>query len=77
MKYHTIDNVIFKSQADIDECEKHSLISQYITDARLFATTRNMACMEAMERVGSILVKNFGLTWADIDDIEMDALTTM
>ncbi|MBQ2174848.1 MAG: hypothetical protein II453_07265 [Alphaproteobacteria bacterium] len=73
----TIDNVIFKSQADIEAHEKCETIRNYYREVRLFATTKNAACIEAMERIASKLVNQFGLTWSDIDDLEMDALTTM
>ena len=72
-----IDNVVFHTEADIDEYIKARNIRRYQQHIRLMNhyTERGMiiAAHKAAYEIANFLVKECGLTWADIEEIELSA----
>lgn len=73
-KGYYIDHVMFNNKAEIDEFIKNQSIKSYKQLVKLFCNNptmaRNVACCDQAERLN----KQFGMSWADIEDIEIAAM---
>lgn len=69
-----IDKVIFNSEAEIDAFFKEQAINDYKTAVEVFAINHTMEASILCDDKAGYLVENFGLTWEEVEQIEIDTL---
>lgn len=68
-----IDRAIFKNEQDTDKFLENQALEAYKTACELFATHSNMANANYMNEKAEILVNNFGYTWEQLEEIEIQS----
>lgn len=72
-KGYFIDHVIFNSKEDIDRFVKNQAIESYKTACKLFAEKHTMEISIYCDEKADYLHKEFGMTYAEIEQIEISA----
>lgn len=75
MKYrgYYIDNIIFNSKQDIDNHIKKQAIESYKRAIRIFIKKGDMESSVYADEKAEYLVKECGMTWDQIEEIEFKA----
>lgn len=68
MKYIGME---FETVEDIKEWSKDGNINYYRKLAKMFSANPNTELSAMMSYMAEILVKNFNLTWAEIEELEI------
>lgn len=76
-KGYYIDKVIFNNEQEIDEFIKSEAIRAYKMAVELFAQHSTMENSIYCDDKAEILVKQFGFTWEQVEEIEIETLKTV
>ena len=76
-KGYYIDKVIFNNEQEIDEFIKSEAIRTYKMAVELFAQHSTMENSIYCDDKAEILVKQFGFTWEQVEEIEIETLKTV
>lgn len=74
-KGYYIDHVYFNSESDIDAFIKKQAIERYKTLAVMFSNKPSMELTSMMCDLADRLVKVFGLTYTEIEELEIAAIS--
>ena len=75
-KGYYIDKVIFNSEKEIDEFIEKKAVDSYKTACRIFARHSTMEASKICSEIADRLVKQFGYTWEQIEEIEIEVFKT-
>lgn len=75
-KGYCIDNVIYHNEAEIDEALKNMAIKAFENSVRYFANHPTMEASVYSSEKADCLAEQFGMSWAEIEGIEINALKT-
>lgn len=76
-KGYYIDHVYFNSKADIDEFIKNKAVEAYKRAVQLFAWDMNHARSIYAGEKAEVLVKQYGFTWDEVEEIEISVFKEM
>ena len=76
-KGYYIDHVYFNSKADIDEFIKNKAIEAFKVSVELFAWNPSHERATYSHQKAEVLVKQHGLTWDEVDEIEASVYEAM
>lgn len=65
----------FKNADEIKEFNKQGNINHYRTLAKLFVNNPTIELSSMMSNIADILVKEFGMTYTEIESIEIETFT--
>lgn len=66
-----IDGSCFKNQKEIDEFLKEQAINSFKIAVELFCKYRNMEASIYESEKAEVLVKQFGFTWGEVEELEI------
>lgn len=73
-KGYYIDGAIFKSKADIDRHSEKQAVEYYKAAVAVFAEKRTFESSTVCEEAAERLVNNFGYTWEQLEEIEIEVM---
>lgn len=73
-KGYYIDKVIFNNEHDIDEFLKNQAIEAYKKAIQIFASNSTMEASIWCDEKAEKLVNQFGFTWEQVEQLEIEAL---
>ena len=73
-KGYYIDGVHFTNTAEIDKFIENQAVEAFIRACKVFNINMNLEASIYAGEKAEILVKEFGYTWGDIEDIEIKVL---
>ena len=74
-KGYYIDKVIFNNEKEIEAFLEKQAIEAYKTACKIFASHSTMENSIYCDEKAQILVNNFGYTWEQIEQLEIQAYT--
>lgn len=74
-KGYYIDKVIFNNEKEIDEFLEKQALEAYITACKIFNSHCTIESSISCDEKAQILVNNFGYTWEQIEQLEIQAYT--
>ena len=69
-----IDNVVFNSEAEVDEHLKALAIESYKTAVKAFCEHTDMEHSLYADQKAAYLVNQFGMDWDEVEAIELEAM---
>lgn len=75
-KGYYIDKVAFHSEAEIDEFIKQQAIKEYEKRCKIFATRGTMEASIYASKQAEKLNKKYGISWEELEQMEIEAYQT-
>lgn len=75
-KGYYIDKVIFNNEQEIDEFLKQQAIRAYKIAVEVFVLDSNMEASEYVDQKAQRLVNEFGFTWEQVEELEIEFMKT-
>lgn len=76
-KGYDIDNVVFNTEKEIDEFVRAQAIEAYKTAVKVFCINSTMEASTNCNEKAEILVNQFGFTWEQVEELEIEVMKSV